>query len=297
MDTSQVGLVDDFDVNKRNSGRGSIGRAPGVTNYNPDKVQILLEIVQEFVPTSDEEWELVCQKFNQTFHVSIYAVKNSNFRQTKTSENLNFATHTNWFLHLNSFILQEDRMMKSLKRKFTELVAGGTKTTSHDLTHFVNWAKKLSLRIREKTTGKPYAEPVENSGLILPPPGEEVDIQASGLPWGANASNLPTPALAPRIRKNRLSSPGPGGATSEVSPVLTFLQMQATTQSQNHQQVVGLLQQVIALLQSSDSNAPAASNKRGRGKGHNDDDDASQTAKKARAQSEDDNDNDDKRRK
>lgn len=65
-----MGLVDDFDVSKRNSGRGSIGRAPGVTNYNPDKIQIMLEIVQEFVPTNDDEWELVCQKFNQTFHVS-----------------------------------------------------------------------------------------------------------------------------------------------------------------------------------------------------------------------------------
>jgi hypothetical protein len=187
---------------------------------------------------------------------------------------------------------QEDRLMKSLKRKFSELVAGGTKTTSHDLTHFVNWAKKLSLRVREKTTGKPYAEPVENSGLILPPPGEEGDIQASGLPWGASASSLPTPALAPRIRKNRLSSPGPGGAATEVSPVLTFLQMQATTQSQNHQQVVNLLQQVIALLQ----DGGAAGNKRARSKsGHNDDDDASVTAKKTRAQSEDDNENDDKR--
>jgi hypothetical protein len=70
MDTSQVGLADDFDLSKRNSGRGSIGRASGVTNYNPDKIQIMLEIVQEFVPTNDEEWELVCQKFNQTFHVS-----------------------------------------------------------------------------------------------------------------------------------------------------------------------------------------------------------------------------------
>lgn len=78
MDTSQVGLVDDFDVSKRNSGRGSIGRAPGVTNYNPDKIQIMLEIVQEFVPTNDDEWELVCQKFNQTFHVS-RLLRNLNF--------------------------------------------------------------------------------------------------------------------------------------------------------------------------------------------------------------------------
>jgi hypothetical protein len=63
-------LSDDFDVKRSQSGRGSIGRAPGVTNYNPDKLQILLEIVQEFLPTNDDEWELVCQKFNQTFHVS-----------------------------------------------------------------------------------------------------------------------------------------------------------------------------------------------------------------------------------
>jgi hypothetical protein len=256
MDTSQVGLADDFDLSKRNSGRGSIGRASGVTNYNPDKIQIMLEIVQEFVPTNDEEWELVCQKFNQTFH--------------------------------------EDRLMKSLKRKFTELVAGGTKTTSHDLTHFVNWAKKLSMRIREKTTGKPYSEPVENSGLILPNPGEEGDIQANGLPWGANASSLPTPTLAPRIRKNRLSNPAPGAISSnDVSAVLTFLQMQATTQAQNQQQVVSLLQQLLSLAQQQQeaaaASAPAASgaNKRGRGKSGHDDDDASTTAKKTRAQSED----------
>lgn len=284
MDTSQVGLADDFDLNKRNSGRGSIGRAPGVTNYNPDKIQIMLEIVQEFVPTNDEEWELVCQKFNQTFH--------------------------------------EDRMMKSLKRKYTELVAGGTKTTSHDLTHFVNWAKKLSLRIREKTTGKPYSEPVENSGLILPPPGSDDngDIQSSGLPWGANASSLPTPALAPRIRKNRLSSPGNGSSSSssghlhgssnvtDVAPVLTFLQMQATTQAQNHQQLVSLLTQLTTLLTNQATagvSTETATNKKAKGnnnssnnnKGGEDDDVSVATNNtKKRAQSEDETDaHDDKR--
>lgn len=262
MDTSQVGLADDFDLNKRNSGRGSIGRAPGVTNYNPDKIQIMLEIVQEFVPTNDEEWELVTQKFNQTFH--------------------------------------EDRMMKSLKRKYTELVAGGTKTTSHDLTHFVNWAKKLSLRIREKTTGKPYSEPVENSGLILPPPGsdENGEIQSSGLPWGASASTLPTPALAPRIRKNRLSSPGNNssstghlhgaGGVTDVAPILTFLQMQATTQAQNHQQLVTLLTQLTTLL--TNQAADGANNKKSKSKGDDDDASVATTNTKKRAQSEDETD-------
>lgn len=75
IDPTQVGLVDDFDVKRGNASRGSIGRAPGVTNYNPDKLQILLEMVQEFVPTNDDEWELVSQKFNQTFHVSTLSDK------------------------------------------------------------------------------------------------------------------------------------------------------------------------------------------------------------------------------
>lgn len=70
-----TGLVEDFDVKRGNSSRGSIGRAPGVTNYNPDKIQVLLECVQEFVPTTDEEWELATQKFNQTFHVSLLSCK------------------------------------------------------------------------------------------------------------------------------------------------------------------------------------------------------------------------------
>lgn len=195
--------------------------------------------------------------------------------------------------------------MKSLKRKFSELVSGGTKTTSHDLTHYVSWAKKLSLRIREKTTGKPFSEPVENSGLMLGGQGEGDDDSSAGgagLSWGGNALGLTSPSLAPRIRKNRLSAAGNVGNVGDVQHILSYLQMQATTNAQNHQQIVGLLQQVLALMQQQSignvselsPNAaalpvPAAGAKvagRGRKNARDEDNDDASVAKKARKHSE-----------
>lgn len=69
-DGTQLSAMDDYDPKRSsNASRGSIGRASGVTNYTPDKLQIMLESVAEVIPTTDEEWDLVSQKFNKVFQV------------------------------------------------------------------------------------------------------------------------------------------------------------------------------------------------------------------------------------
>jgi hypothetical protein len=80
--------------------------------------------------------------------------------------------------------------------------------------------------------------------------GEDDDSSngGGGLGWGSNGiqgMQLPSPSLAPRIRKNRLSA----GGSPETQQILSYLQLQFNNTNQNHQQVVGLLQQVLDLLQ------------------------------------------------
>jgi len=215
-DGTQLSAMDDYDPKRSsNASRGSIGRASGVTNYTPDKLQIMLESVAEVIPTTDEEWDLVSQKFNKVF--------------------------------------QEDRQVKSLKRKFNELVSGGTKTTSHDLTAIVWWAKKLSLRIREKTTGKPYSEPMQSTSYAdienayrAGGHHEDDDSEAKDpMSWTGPPGAMPlaSPSLAPRIRKNKMSSGG-----GDYQQLMNIIEMQGNANTAANQQIMSMLQQVLNIL-------------------------------------------------
>lgn len=111
----------------------------------------------------------------------------------------------------------------------------------------------MSLRIREKTTGKPFSEPMQSTSYAdienayrAGGHQEDDDSEAKDpMGWTGPPGSMPlaSPSLAPRIRKNKMSTGG-----GEYQQLLNIIEMQGNANAAANQQIMSMLQQVLNML-------------------------------------------------